>query len=205
MFEKMNLDDFVKQVASSEPVPGGGSVSALVGSLAAALSNMVASLTIGKKNYSEIEEDMKKVKEDAVILQEDLISDITRDSEAFNRFMEALKMPKNTDEEKTERREAIQKASKHASEVPLNVAEKSLKIMDLAKIVVEKGNKNAITDGAVSAMLARTAGLGALYNVKINLPSIKDEDYVSKIKTKVAEIENALIQKEKEILELVKL
>jgi formiminotetrahydrofolate cyclodeaminase len=114
-------------------------------------------------------------------------------------------MPKSTDEEKVEREEAVEKASKHASEVPLNVAEKSLKIMDLAKIVVEKGNKNAITDGAVSAMLARTAGLGALYNVKINLSSIKDEDYRSKMKTKVTEIENALIQKEKEILDLVKL
>jgi formiminotetrahydrofolate cyclodeaminase len=198
MFEKMNLDDFVKQVASSEPVPGGGSVSALAGSLAAALSNMVASLTVGKKKYVEVEEDMKKVKEDAIILQEDLISDITRDSEAF-------KMPKSTDEEKAERKEAIQNGSKHASEVPLNVAEKSLKIMDLAKIVVEKGNKNAITDGAVSAMLARTAGLGALYNVKINLSSIKDEEYVSKMKAKVTEIENSLIQKEKEILELVEL
>jgi formiminotetrahydrofolate cyclodeaminase len=205
MFEKMNLDDFVKQVASNEPVPGGGSVSALAGSLAAALSNMVASLTIGKKKYLEVEEDMKKVKEEAIILQEDLISDITRDSEAFNRVMKAFKMPKNSDEEKAERKEAIQNGSKHASEVPLNVAEKSLKIMDLAKIVVEKGNKNAITDGAVSAMLARTAGLGALYNVKINLSSIKDEEYVSKMNEKVTEIENALIQKEKEILDLVKL
>jgi formiminotetrahydrofolate cyclodeaminase len=166
---------------------------------------MVASLTVGKKKYIKAEEDMKKVKEDAIILQEDLISDITRDSEAFNRVMKAFKMPKSTDEEKVEREEAVEKASKHASEVPLNVAEKSLKIMDLAKIVVEKGNKNAITDGAVSAMLARTAGLGALYNVKINLSSIKDEDYRSKMKTKVTEIENALIQKEKEILDLVKL
>jgi|SRR6056297_224105 len=205
MFEKMNLDDFVKQVGSKEPVPGGGSVSALAGSLAAALSNMVASLTVGKKKYAESEEDMKKVQEDAIILQEDLISDITRDSEAFNRVMEAFKMPKGSDEEKSQRKEAIQKGSKHASEIPFNVAEKSLKIMDLAKLVVEKGNKNAITDGAVSAMLARTAGLGALYNVKINLSSIKDEDYVSKMNSKVSEIENALIQKEKEILDIVEL
>lgn len=205
MFEKMNLNDFVNQVSSSEPVPGGGSVSALAGSLAAALSNMVASLTIGKKKYSEVEEDMKKVKEDAIILQEDLISDITRDSEAFNRVMEAFKMPKGTDDEKNDRKEAIQNASKHASEIPLNVAKKSLKIMDLSKIVVEKGNKNAITDGAVSAMLARTAGLGALYNVKINLSSIKDEEYVSKMKVEVNEIENALIKKEKEILDIVEL
>ena len=201
----MNLDDFVKQVGSKEPVPGGGSVSALAGSLAAALSNMVASLTVGKKKYAESEEDMKKVQEDAIILQEDLISDITRDSEAFNRVMEAFKMPKGSDEEKSQRKEAIQKGSKHASEIPFNVAEKSLKIMDLAKLVVEKGNKNAITDGAVSAMLARTAGLGALYNVKINLSSIKDEDYVSKMNSKVSEIENALIQKEKEILDIVEL
>ncbi len=195
------LEEFSKETASSEPVPGGGSIAAYSGALAAALSEMVANLTVGKKNYEEVEEEMKIIVDKAEMIRENMLENIEKDCEAFDKVMEGFKLPKNTEEEKEHRRKTIQDGLIIAAEVPLEIAKEAFEIMPIAEVVVEKGNKNAITDGLVSAMLARTAVLSALLNVKINLNSIKDLAYVEKTRKIVENLEKMAVEKEKEILE----
>ncbi|MDW7668224.1 MAG: cyclodeaminase/cyclohydrolase family protein, partial [Bacillota bacterium] len=171
------------------------------GALAAALSEMVANLTVGKKNYEEVEEEMKIIVDKAEMIRENMLENIEKDCEAFDKVMEGFKLPKNTEEEKEHRRKTIQDGLIIAAEVPLEIAKEAFEIMPIAEVVVEKGNKNAVTDGLVSAMLARTAVLSALLNVKINLDSIKDLAYVEKTRKIVENLEKMAVEKEKEILE----
>jgi len=194
------LEEFSKETASSQPVPGGGSIAAYSGALAAALSEMVANLTVGKKNYKDVEEEMKLIVDKAEMIRTNMLDNIEKDCEAFDKVMVGFKLPKTSEEEKEYRKKTIQKGLIIAAEVPLEIAKEAFEIMPLAEIVVEKGNKNAVTDGLVSAMLARTAVLSALLNVKINLNSIKDEDYVDKTRKVVENLEEMAIEKEKEIL-----
>lgn len=203
MLADKNIKDFLKETASSSPVPGGGSVAALSAGLAAALTAMVANLTIGKKGYEGLEEEMEKIAKEAEEYKDRFIEYIDKDSESFNQVMAAFKLPKETEEEKEIRKEMIQRSFKVAALVPLEVAREGLKIMDIIETVVVKGNKNAVTDGAVAAMMARTATLSALYNVKINLGSIKDTEFVDKIGKEVQEIEEKIVKVEKDILEKV--
>ncbi len=196
----MTLEVFCATTASNEPAPGGGSVAALAGALAASLAEMVAQLTVGKKGYEDATDDMNALIPQAAALRAALLDDITRDSTSFNAYMDALSLPKNTDEEKDIRRQAMQEALKKAAEVPLSVAETAAKIMPMAALLVQKGNSNAVTDGLVSAMMTRTAVLGALLNVKINLGSIKDEMYVSQMKEKILQIETDIINAEAAVL-----
>lgn len=198
--KNMKLTEFVQETASNAPVPGGGSIAAVSGSLSAALAEMVANLTVGKKKYAEVEEEMKEIQQKAKKIREKLLDDIERDCQAFNKVMATFKLPKETDEEKAKRKEAIQSGLKLAAEVPFEIAEEALSILPLAEVVVEKGNSNAVTDGLVSAMMARTAVLSALLNVKINLSSIKDETYVKEMTEKVKEAEEKAIEYEQKIL-----
>lgn len=196
----MTLEVFCATTASNEPAPGGGSVSALAGALAAALTEMVAQLTIGKKGYEEAADEMKAIIPEAAALRAELLDEITRDSTSFNAYMEAMTLPKDTDEQKEVRRNAMQEALKKAAEVPLHVAVTAAKIMPMTGTMVKKGNANAVTDGMVAAMMTRTAVLGALLNVKINLGSIKDEAYVEDMKAKIHEIETAIVRDEAAVL-----
>lgn len=205
MLQDMNIKDFLERTASSSPVPGGGSVAALSASLSAALTEMVANLTVGKKKYADVEEEMKEIVETCAKYRLKFVDDIDKDSEAFNKVMAAFKLPKETEEEKEVRKQAIQEGLKEAATVPLEVAKDAFKIMDLVIEVVEKGNTNAVTDGAVAAMMARTAVLSALYNVKINLSSIKDEEFVIKVSKEVKELEERVGEKEVQILSKVEL
>lgn len=198
--KNMTIEAFAAQTASNDPVPGGGSISALAGALAAALAEMVAGLTIGKKKYAEVEEEMKSVIPGMQSVREQLLLDIKRDSESFNLYMQALSLPKDTDEEKAARTAAMQNGLKEAVKVPLSVAKASASILPVAGIMVSKGNQSAVTDGLVAAMMARTAVLGALFNVKINLQSIKDEEFVNEISKEVKELEGLAVKLEKEIL-----
>lgn len=198
--KKMTLEVFCAATASNEPAPGGGSVAALAGALAASLAEMVAQLTIGKKGYEDAADEMNALIPQAAALRAELLDEITRDSTSFNAYMDALALPKNTDEEKDVRRQAMQEALKKAAEVPLCVAETAAKIMPMAAVLVKKGNSNAVTDGLVSAMMTRTAVLGALLNVKINLGSIKDEAYVAEMKKKIRQIETDIIDSEAAVL-----
>ena len=198
--KNMTIQEFAMQTASNEPVPGGGSISALAGSLAAALTEMVAGLTIGKKKYADVEEEMKEAVEPMKAVCAQLLDDIKRDSESFDQYMQALTLPKETEEEKAARTEAMQNGLKAAVEVPLSVAKVACGILPYAETMVVKGNKTAVTDALVATMMARTAVLGAGFNVKINLESIKDQEYVDRIGKEVTELEKQAIEQEKKIL-----
>lgn len=179
MLTDQTVTQFLNTTASSEPVPGGGSVSALCGALAAALTQMVARLTVGRKKYAEYEEEMQAIVERVEPLRQSLIGLVDLDSEAYADVMKAYKMPKDTDEDRRLRDEAIEAATKHAAEVPLNVARTvSVILPDIARVAAN-GNRNAITDACVAAMCAHTAMRGALLNVQINLSGIRDQAFVA--------------------------
>lgn len=201
----MTISEFAASTASKSPVPGGGSMSALCGGLSAALVEMVSNLTIGRKKYIAVEDQMKEVQPQAAALQNQLLDLIEEDSAAFNLVMDAYRLPKDTQEQKTERSAAIQKALKTAAEVPMQVADAAYQVIQLSKIVVEKGNTNAVTDGLVSAMMARTAVMGALLNVRINLGSIKDDDYVQLMAQKADQYEHDVNEIESNLLQSVNL
>ena len=169
-------------------------------SLAAALTEMVAGLTIGKKKYADVEEEMKAAIEPMKEICAQLLDDIKRDSESFDQYMQALTLPKETEEEKAARTEAMQNGLKAAVAVPLSVAKAACGILPYAETMVVKGNKTAVTDALVATMMARTAVLGAGFNVKINLESIKDQEYVDRIGKEVAELEKQAVEMEKKIL-----
>lgn len=196
----LTIEEFAKVTASDAPAPGGGSVAAAAGALAAALAEMVANLTIGKEKYVEAEAEMQELAKKGQAVREKLIADIQRDSSSFNLYMAALRMPKDTEEEKAARREAMQKGLKEAAKVPLSVAETAAEIFPLAEAAVSRGNVNAVTDGLVSAMMARTAVLSALLNVKINLNSIKDEAFRADMEKQVKRLEKTASEYEAKIL-----
>lgn len=203
MLTEMSVKAFLDETASSAPVPGGGSVAALSAGVAAALTEMVANLTVGKKNYEGVEEEMKAIAASAAKCRAKFVEDIDRDSDAFNEVMAAFKLPKATEEEMEARKAAIQEATKKAALVPLEVARDAFDMLESIAVVVEKGNKNAVTDGAVAAMMTRTAVLSALYNVKINLGSIKDQGFVEEVSKEVEALESKVGNIEQEILSKV--
>lgn len=196
----LSIKEFLAKTASNSPVPGGGSIAALSAAIAASLSEMVAHLTIGKKGYDFSKEEMQEIAKDAFQYRQRLIRYIDKDSNAYNAVMAAFKLPKGTEQEWNNREEAIQEAFINASLVPLDVAKDAFKIIELAEKVVKQGNKNAITDAAVATMMARTAVLSALYNVKINLASIKDTNFVEKIREEIKNMESEIVNRENEIL-----
>ena len=195
----LSIKEFMAKTASNSPVPGGGSIAALSAAIAASLSEMVAHLTIGKKGYEALEEEMQEIAKDAFQYRERLIRYIDKDSNAYNDVMAAFKLPKGTEQERNNREGAIQEALINATLVPLDVVRDAFKIIELAGKVVKQGNKNAVTDAAVAVMMARTAALSALYNVKINLASIKDTDFVEEIREEIKHMESEIVNRESEI------
>ena len=192
MLINKSVKDYVLQVASKEPTPGGGSVSALAGGLGAGLTAMVANLTIGRKIYEELDDEKKKeMDSNFEELQKSIekLNDIVdEDTKAFDGVMEAFKMPKETEEEKQKRSAAIQEGYKKALEVPFKCAEECFHVLKLQEVFAHHGNINAITDVGVGALLAATGLEGALLNVKINLSSIKDEEYRKEMEKKVDQL-----------------
>ena len=199
MLANLKITEYLEKAAAGTAVPGGGSVAALNASLAAGLTEMVANLTIGKKGYETVAEEMNDIAGKAAALREKLTAAIDRDAEAYSEVMAAFKLPKTTDQEKGLRKLAVQKAFKHAALVPLEVANHAVKVIDLAGRAVDNGNKNAVTDGLVAAMNARTAALAALYNVKINLGSIEDDEFVKKLTREINDLEQQAKSKEQKI------
>ena len=169
--------DFLTELASSAPAPGGGGGAAMAGALAAALASMVANLTIGKEKFAAQECEVKALLQEAEQVRQDLLALVEDDAAVFNSFMACYKLPKTTDAEKAARTAAIRKAAKQAAEVPLAIARASYKVLQLAHRLVIIGNPGVITDGACSALLARAALRCAEYNVRINLGLTKDEAY----------------------------
>lgn len=203
MLANLKITAYLEKAAAGTAVPGGGSVAALNAALAAGLCEMVANLTIGRKGYETVEEEMKDVTQQAAALRQELTAAIDKDAEAYSEVMAAFKLPRETDNQKTLRSLKIQEATKQASRIPLEVARAAVEVMALAGKAIRNGNKNAVTDGAVAVMNARTAALAALYNVKINLSSIKDEDFVNALTREVKDLEMQARDKEKELLSYV--
>ena len=200
----LTVKGFLDTTAGKDPVPGGGSISALCGSIAAALTEMVAGLTIGKKKYAEVEEQMKQLVERVQEIRHQLILDVDRDSEAYNVVFAAFQMPKETDEQKAARSAQIQEATKIAANVPMEVARRVYSLLSDIEEVVSNGNQNAVTDGCVAMMSARNAIIGALFNVRINLTSIKDEQFVADMTAEADRLEREVIEREAKVIEYTK-
>ena len=204
MLADLTIKDFLAETAGSAPVPGGGSISALNGAIAAALTEMVAHLTVGKKKYAEVEGQMKTIATEAAMIRERLTEYIDKDSEAYDRVFSAFKLPKETPDEQVIRTNAIQSATKEAAIVPMRVAEEIGSVMETIIYVAHKGNQNAVTDACVAMMAARTCVLGALLNVRMNLTSIQDEVFVGMMREKADELEANAIRVEQKLLDWVK-
>ena len=180
---------FLDDLASGTPTPGGGSAAAYAGAMAAGLVAMVARVTIGKKKYAEVEVEMVTTADQAEELRKRLQASVIEDSAAFDGVMAAYKLPKNTEEEKLHRSDAIQQATLKAALVPMKVAEYAVEVLQLTQIVAEKGNSNAITDAGTAAALARSALSGAGMNIQINLSGLEDDSKVSRLTSKLDRIQ----------------
>jgi methenyltetrahydrofolate cyclohydrolase len=203
MYSSQTVQQLLDQLASANPVPGGGSVAALSGALGASLIAMVCRLTIGKKGYEAANDDMKAILARVEALQKELCILMQNDADAYARVMDAFKLPKETVGDQSARTLAIQNALKSASQVPLRVAELCAQVLELARPVAEKGNKNAASDGGVGALMAEAGLRGAAFNVTINLAAIQDEAFISSHHVRIAELITNAEQQKLEILNIV--
>ncbi len=190
-FERMEIRAFLDELASDSPAPGGGSVAALCASLGSALVSMVANLTIGKEKYKDSWQIMEDVVSKSESLRFKFVDLMNKDTESFNSFMAAMKLPKATEEEKCIRKKAMGEASKLATEVPLLTLEACVEVCELAYLAAKDGNTNTISDAGSAALISEAAGRAAAYNVKINLPGVTDESFAADFK---ARMEDALKQ-----------
>ena len=197
------ISNFMDELASNSPTPGGGSAAALAGALGAALISMVGNLTVGKKKYEDVEEDIKKIISSSEKLRYELSQLIEEDVKVFNNFMATYKMPKETEDEKTIRAEKMQESLIKAAKVPLKTAYKCLDIMILSQEVAEKGNINVISDAGVAVLMAEAALESAILNVKINLRMIKDEKARTELSSSIKEILLKEKGQKKKVLEIV--
>ncbi len=197
------LKDFIDEVSTESAAPGGGSVSACLGALGAALGTMVANLSAHKKGWDERWEEFSGWAEKGRYYVDELTRLVDEDTQAFNSLMAAFSMPKNTEEEKQERAKAIQEATAQAIQVPLKVMETALDAMDICLTMAETGNPNSVSDAGVGVMALRTAVRGAFLNVRINLPGLENRKQAGQIleKAKITDIEAE--KKERKVLELV--
>lgn len=196
----LSLSDFLADLASTSPAPGGGSVSAFGAALAASLLSMVANLTIGKEKYQLVDEEMKLILDQCLALVDELSLAVDEDTKAFNQVMASFKLSKDEPERRSK---AIQEAMTFATEVPLQVAETAKKLIEFAKSLAQRGNSNAISDVGVAVLFVEAAIKGALFNVKINLGSITDQDVIDLMKKKVEEIMNDLAKDIEEVMNIV--
>lgn len=199
----LTIKDFMDELSRSSPVPGGGSVAALLGSLSASLSSMVSALTYGKKKYKMYNEDVINAGEKAQELKERYLELVDKDARIFKGFMSAFKLPRRTREEKVLRRKRMQEAAKRAIEVPMGVLKLSMSLMDIAEELAEKGNKNAVSDAGVSAVCAYGAAYGAYLNVLTNLVWIYDRDFVESTKEVASKITNEVEGRKEGVLKKV--
>ena len=200
MLTELTVKGLLAETAGDAPVPGGGSISALNGAIATALAEMVANLTIGKKKYADVQDEMAEIAKSVAALQKELVLDVDRDSEAYDGVSQAFKLPKETDEEKAIRSAAIQENTKKAALVPMEVARRASALLPSIEAVVARGNQNAVTDGCVAMMCARVAVVGALFNVRINLTSIKDEEFVARLREEADRLEADILAREAAVI-----
>lgn len=207
MLQNLSVKDFIEELGSKSPAPGGGSIAALSASLASALASMVFNLTIGKKEYMEYEEPLKqkidKSFEEVSLFKEDFLELMEKDTRAFLDLMEAFRMPKNTEEEIDARKKKISEGNRLSLDIPLQVAEKAYKIYDYVHIAVNYGNKNAVSDAGVAAALVETAIEGAILNVKINALGLKDEACKKELRDRCNDLLQKSKQRKEEIMSII--
>lgn len=179
-----NYKDFLVKLASAAPVPGGGGAAALVGATGTALASMVCNLTLGKKKYDSVQEDIKRIINKAEILRNELEKLIEEDAEVFEPLSKAYGLPKNTEEEKKIKEETMEKALKLACSVPLDIMKKALEAIDLHEELSVKGTRIAVSDVGVGVLLCKSSLLGASLNVFINTKLMKDRNYAALINDK---------------------
>ena len=199
----MTLTGFANETASESMAPGGGSISAYAGSLGISLAVMVANLSAHKRGWDTRWKEFSDWAEKGTKIQQELLRLVDEDTNSFNGIMAAFGLPKDSEEDKLARKEAIENATKYATEVPLEVMVQSYNSMEVIKAMAEIGNPNSITDAGVGALCSRTAVLGAFLNVKINASGLNDASFVKNIMGKATEIANATTELENEIMELV--
>jgi formiminotetrahydrofolate cyclodeaminase len=180
-----SVANFLDELASNAPAPGGGSVAALSGALGAALVSMVCNLTLGKKGYEQVQDDIQDLLDRSEALRHKSADLLEEDVKAYTGYSKAAKMPRATEEEKAERKVAMQEALKVATDVPLSIAETAVEVMDLCMPAAEKGNKWAVSDAGVAVLMAEAALRSAALNVLINLGTLKDEEFVADRRAKL--------------------
>jgi len=178
-FLALSLSRFLDELASSAPVPGGGSTAALVGALGAALVSMVGNLTVGKKRYAEVEAEVKGLLDRSEALRHQLAGLLEADTQVYATLSQAYKLPRDTEEQRAAREAAVQAALKEAEGVPMQIAQACVEVLELCVPMAEKGNRAAVSDAGVAALLAEAALRSAALNVLINLASIQDEGFVA--------------------------
>lgn len=188
MLSKKSCIEFTNALASGEPVPGGGGASAMVGALGIALGSMVGNLTLGRKKYQDVQEDIKVILEKAKKLQDQLLLLVEKDAEAFEPLSKAYGLPKTTEEESKKRDEVMEEALRLASAVPLEIMEKALDAIALHEELAAKGSRIAISDVGVGVLFCRSSLMGAALNVFINTKLMKDRAYADKINSKADEL-----------------
>ena len=199
----MTVEDFGNETASESPAPGGGSISATMGALGAALGTMVANLSAHKRGWDERWEEFSDWAVKGKEYQEELIKLVDEDTEAFNRIMDAFGMSKKTEEDKAARAKAIQEATKYAIEVPFRVMKVCFESMEVMKAMAETGNPNSVSDAGVGAIAACSGVKGAYLNVRINASGLDDKEYVEDVIAKAGELREKALKLEAEILEIV--
>jgi len=204
MIKDKSLQVFLDELASSAPTPGGGSGAAVMGAMGAALVSMVCNLTVGKKGYEEVEDDLKDVLKQAEALRDRMTDMIRADVEVFDRLMTSYGLPKETDEEKAARSDEIQASLKEATDVPLNCARACAEAIELCRTAAEKGNLNVISDAGVAVVAADAAMKSAALNVYINVGSIRDKAFAEERSTELEKILKGADGQTREIYELVK-
>jgi len=188
MYVEKPMIVFLDRLASRSPEPGGGSVSALVGALGAALVSMVGNLTLGKEKYAEVQDRIEELLKSSEMVRSELQELIQRDTEVYAEVSAAFKLPRDTEEQKEERRVRVQKALKAATEVPFLITEKCLEVARLSLTAAEIGNVGAVSDAGVAVLLAEAAAQSGALNVKININSIEDEAFCKEKWERVQEI-----------------
>ncbi|HNQ24494.1 MAG TPA: glutamate formimidoyltransferase [Phycisphaerae bacterium] len=199
----MTVKAFVHETASESPAPGGGSIAATMGAFGAALGTMVANLSSHKRGWDERWEEFSDWAVRGKEYHDRLLRLIDEDTDAFNRLMAAFGLPKGSDEEKAARKQAIQEATRHAIEVPLQTMQTAFAALEVIEAMAKEGNPASVSDAGVGALAARSAVMGAFLNVKINAGSIEDKQWLNNILTRAGEIREKAIAKEREILEIV--
>ena len=200
MLTEKPVNTFLDELASSAPAPGGGSAAALAAAIGAALVSMVANLTVGKKDYANVQEDIQRILGRSEALRHKCQELLDADVAAYTEVSKVYKMPRDTEEQKQARSAAMQKALKNATAVPMQLAEACVEILDLCPESAEKGNVRAVSDVGVGALMAEAALRAAALNVLINLGSIKDESFVKKERARLDSILSGTAERKERIL-----